>query len=650
MLSAAAALLACGSRPEEVAVSAPWQASKFLPAVQVVPDQYVVLFRDSAVAAKDVDVHARDLAQRNHATVLGTWRHSVRGFAARMTPAQVQVLANDPRVALVEADAEIHLDVTQAGATWGLDRIDQRTLPLDVSYTYDVDGTGVSAYIIDTGIRTTHTEFGGRAAGAFTAVNDGNGTDDCNGHGTHVAGTVGGATYGVAKNVRLLAVRVLDCTGSGTVSGVLSGIDWVTGNHASPAVANMSLGGSPSAALDAAVQRSIDSGVTYAVAAGNSGADACTQSPGSVAPAITVGASDATDVRAPFSNFGPCVDLFAPGVGITSAWATGDTATNTISGTSMATPHVTGAAALYLSSNPTATPADVASALLANATPGVLGDIGLGSPDALLFEGFITAVPTDTTPPAVEMTAPAAGANVAGVVTLSATAVDGVGVSKVDFLVDGALVGTDTTAPYSVAWDSTLVVNGTHTLTAVATDLSGNASASTAVSVSVSNFQPTCSTTSELLGNPGFETGAAAPWTATPFVISGSLDPPARTGAFKAWLDGYGSLHTDTLSQTVAIPATACTATLSFWLLIRSAETTTTIAADKLTVTVAPAGQPATTLAIYSNLDRSPAYVERSFDLTPFRGQTVTIGFRGMEDFARQTSFVVDDVSVRVTQ
>src|SRR3954468_16162371 len=275
-------------------------------------------------------------------TVTRRFDHALNGFTAQMTEEQAEQLSDDPRVAFVEEDSVVEALVTQSNPPWGLDRIGQRDLPLNAAYSYTRTGAGVNAYIIDTGIRRTHTQFGGRAFVGFDAVGDGQNTNDCNGHGTHVAGTVGGSTYGVAKNVRLFAVRVLDCSGSGSNSGVISGVDWVTNNHQSPAVANMSLGGGASSALDQAVNNSIASGVTYAIAAGNSNVSACTQSPARVANAITVGATGQNDARASFSNFGTCVDLFGPGVNITSSWSTNDTATNTISGTSMATPHVAG--------------------------------------------------------------------------------------------------------------------------------------------------------------------------------------------------------------------------------------------------------------------------------------------------------------------
>ena len=305
-----------------------------------------------------------------------------------MSATAAAALARNPRVRYIEQDSERFIVDTQLGATWGLDRIDQRDLPLSGAYTYTTFAAGVNVYVIDTGIRTTHTEFGGRASSGFTSVADGNGTNDCNGHGTHVAGTIGGATYGVAKGVTLYAVRVLNCSGSGSTSGVIAGIDWVTNNHVSPAVANMSLGGGASTALDDAVRSSVASGVTYAIAAGNSNANACNSSPARVSQALTVGSSTNTDARSSFSNFGTCVDLFAPGSNITSAWNTGDAATNTISGTSMASPHVAGAAALYLATDPAALPATVHAAVVDNATINKLSSIGSGSPNRLLHSLF----------------------------------------------------------------------------------------------------------------------------------------------------------------------------------------------------------------------------------------------------------------------
>jgi subtilisin family serine protease len=369
---------------------------------QPVPGQYIVVLKDDGLAASAAGVTAESIAD-THAAVYGVRRkhvygHALHGYSAQMTRAQAEQVAQDPGVAYVEEDGYVHASATQSGATWGIDRIDQRDLPLSGSYTYNFDGAGVHAYVIDTGIRATHSQFAGRVGNGFTAVSDGNGTNDCAGHGTHVAGTIGGSTYGVAKRVTLHAVRVLGCDGSGTNSGVIAGVDWVRANHVKPAVANMSLGGGASSALDTAVNNAINAGVTFGVAAGNENADACGGSPSRVPAAITVGSSTSGDARSSFSNWGTCVDLFAPGSGITSSWNTSDTATNTISGTSMATPHLVGVAALYLSEHGQTAPATVAAALRASASMNKLSGIGTGSPNRLLYSQS-SATPTPTASP-----------------------------------------------------------------------------------------------------------------------------------------------------------------------------------------------------------------------------------------------------------
>ena len=335
----------------------------------------IVLLDDSSDSRAVAAEHGR----RYGARVEGIYQHAVKGYVATFRGTGASDVARDPRVRLVEADQVVTASTTQDGATWGLDRIDDKLVPfLDNTFSYTNTGAGVTAYVIDTGIHLSHSDFGGRAVTGFDAV-DGGPAEDCNGHGTHVAGTVGGTTYGVAKDVTLVAVRVLGCDGSGTTSGVIAGIDWVTGDHdaGESAVANMSLGGSASAALDAAVNRSIADGVGYAVAAGNGNAggvaqDACKSSPARVPAAMTIGATDKTDRKASWSNHGKCVDWFAPGVGITSAWYSGDTAANTISGTSMATPHTAGVAALYLQANPSASPAALRDALFALTLRGIV--------------------------------------------------------------------------------------------------------------------------------------------------------------------------------------------------------------------------------------------------------------------------------------
>ena len=358
---------------------------------EAIPGSYIVVLKDTAVGGKAgsqkvasaVGSRSGALARSYGGSVQRTFGAALNGFEANLSEAAAKRLAANPDVAYVEQNQTVTLQATQSNATWGIDRIDQRNRPLSTTYTYNQTASNVTAYIIDTGIKYTHNDFGGRATFGYDAV--GSGGVDCNGHGTHVAGTVGGTTYGVAKQVRLVGVRVLNCSGSGTNAGVIAGVNWVTSNARKPAVANMSLGGGASTALDNAVANSISSGVTYALAAGNSNANACNSSPARVGAAITVGATTSTDARASYSNYGSCLDIFAPGSSITSAWYTTNTATNSISGTSMASPHVAGAAALVLSASPSATPAQVRDSLVTNATANVVTSPGTSSPNRLLF-------------------------------------------------------------------------------------------------------------------------------------------------------------------------------------------------------------------------------------------------------------------------
>ena len=372
------------------------------PAGELIPGQYIVVLKDDLVMSASVSAVAADMAATYGGEVIYTYSDALNGFTINVplekSAFAVAGLSQDDRVELVEQDTIVAIaetdavDANQTGAPWGLDRINQRNLPLNGVFSYTKTGAGVKVYIIDTGIRTSHTQFGGRASSGYDAVDGSLPAADCNGHGTHVAGTVGGSTYGVAKGVSLIAVRVLNCSGSGSNSGVIAGVNWVTNqkraNPSIPAVANMSLGGSASSALDTAVNNSINAGVTYAIAAGNSNANACNYSPARVGAAITVGATTSSDARASYSNYGTCLDLFAPGSSITSAWYTSDSATNTISGTSMATPHVAGVAALYLQGNTGASASAVASALNTNATSGVVTSRGTGSPNRLLFTNY----------------------------------------------------------------------------------------------------------------------------------------------------------------------------------------------------------------------------------------------------------------------
>jgi subtilisin family serine protease len=409
-----------------------------------IPDQYVVVFQGSVADAPGL---ARQLARQHGGEAFFVYEHALKGFAFRGSAQAAAALARNPNVAYVEQDQVMRAVGTQSNATWGLDRTDQRALPLNGTYTYATSASNVHAYIIDTGIRFSHQDFGGRVQSACYDAFGGN-CNDGNGHGTHVAGTVGGTVYGIAKGVKLYAVRVLDNQGSGTTTGVIAGVDWVTAHHVKPAVANMSLGGGASTALDDAVRRSIGAGVSYAVAAGNGDfigrqQPACNYSPARVREAMTVGATTNTDSKTSWSNYGECVDIFAPGASITSAWHTGDAATNTISGTSMASPHVAGVMALYLAGNTGASPAQVFQAVYDNTTKNIVTNSSTANNHLLysLFDGSGGGSDPQPPPPSGDITLSATGFKSGGRNTID-LAWTGSSATSIDVFRNGSKIAT----------------------------------------------------------------------------------------------------------------------------------------------------------------------------------------------------------------
>lgn len=519
------------------ATVAPLAASAAPAQPQVVPDRYMVIFKDSV---PNPALEADKLVRASGGQLHYVYSHALHGFAATLPAQALDAIRRSPNVAYVEQDQVVTADATQGGATWGIDRIDQRSLPLNGSYTYDYNGAGVYAFVIDTGILATHVDFGGRVlpGSGYDAVGDGNGTSDCNGHGTHVAGTVGGNTYGVAKGVSLVPIRVLNCQGSGTSSGVAAGLDYVTGRtDLRPAVGNMSLGGGVSSTIDTAVSNAVKSGVTLAVAAGNSSADACNYSPARAPSAITVGATTSTDAQASYSNYGTCLDLYAPGSSITSDYYSSTTATATMSGTSMATPHVAGVAALVLSANPSATPATVAQTIVANATPDKVTSIGTGSPNLLLYS--LTGAPPANTPPVASFTFSC---------TNLSCSFNGSGSSDPDgsiasyawrFGDGGTATGSSASHAYAAA--------GTYTATLTVTD-NGGATGSTSKSVTV-----TAPVTSTTLTGSANVTGKT--WTA-----KATLTGPVGASTSGSWNYGTG---TAAAGCTIAGGATSCSFPLS---------------------------------------------------------------------------------------
>lgn len=353
----------------------------------IIKNQYIVILNKDAGPSIDF---AQNIAKQHGAKVLQSYDTVLKGFAIYLpdtsATAFVEAMKKNPKVLSIENDTVMKIDATtQSNPDWGLDRIDQKALPLNSAYSYLQTGSGTTAYIVDTGILSSHQQFSGRVLSGYTAISDGNDTTDCNGHGTHVAGTVGGSTYGVAKNVNLVPIRILGCDGSGASSNVIAGLDWILKNGKKPAVVNMSLGGDASTSLDSAVENLFDNGYVMVVAAGNSNTDACSASPARVSKALTVAATDNTDTRASYSNYGSCVDIFAPGSQINSSWIGSNTATKVLNGTSMATPHVAGVVAEMLQSTPTATPQTISTNLLNQASSNVVKNPS-GSPNRLLYK------------------------------------------------------------------------------------------------------------------------------------------------------------------------------------------------------------------------------------------------------------------------
>lgn len=645
------------SIPPGGAASAELGVIRYAGVADTIKDSYLVVFKDAA----GVDRKVSATTARHGGTVRHTFRSALAGYAATMSEQTARRVAADPSVAYVQQDRMVHALADQLNPpSWGLDRIDQPDRPLDGRYTFAAMATTVHAYVIDSGIRLTHQDFGGRATWGVNTTGDGNNTD-CNGHGTHVAGTVGGGTYGVAKGVRLVAVKVLNCAGSATTAGVLAGIDWVTANAVRPAVAVLSIGGTANPALDDAVRRSIASGVTYVVASGNNSANACNFSPARVPEAITVNASDPLDNRASFSNFGSCTDMFAPGVNITSTWGNSDTGTNTISGTSMAAAHVAGMVAQWLAVRPNILAMTVKDLVVSQSALGRLLNIGAGSPNVIALAARL------------QIALWRGSAEVPGWYNedfrYQLTALGGRGART--WTASGLPPGL-TLNPATGEITGVPTQNGRYPVTLIVQDESSPRQSDTAtVTFRISSRIPVVD---QLVNFPTFGP-RPDPWTATTGVLGQTLQP-GREDSWSAWLGGTGFAHTDQLSQTVTLPAGHTSYVLSFWAHIETLEQLTTGPQpvpwkpgpvpyvkpqpvpylgpypepwDWMEISLdGPHPEPWTVLGVFRDVDAAAGFQQWSFDLTQFAGQTLTLRFTAHEDNGSLTTFVIDDVELNL--
>lgn len=617
--------------------------------VDEVAGRYIVVLKrpdqgGPLVAAEEALVGPLATARAAGGTVRKEFTAAIRGFSADLSDAAVTKLREDPRVAYVQTVRLHQQDLgpaaggTQPNAPWHLDRIDQRQLPLNNTYNYPDDAAGVRVYVLDSGVRATHTEFEGRAAGVYTAISDGNGTNDCANHGTFVSSHVAGKTYGAAKKASIKAVRILHCNGNASTEEIVDGMNWTAANAVKPAVANMSIqssGGNTDQAMDDAARGMVDAGLLLVLIAGNFNKGDCRNSPKD-SRAIIMAASTKTDARNTGSNassYGSCVTAFAPGADVTGAGK--DSNSHVLTGwygTSFAAPLAAATVALALQKNAGLTMAQAKDHIINTATTGALSNIGSGSPNRLLYVDSGTPSPNPTvTNPGNQTTV------INTAVSLQIQASDPQG-DTLAYTATGLPTGLSINSSSGLI-SGTPTATGTSSVTVTATD-PGNSSGSASFTWTVNPVGGGC-TPKQLVGNPGFENGTS-PWTGDTWTINSWPNQPAHSGSRVSWILGYGYSVTETIRQSIAIPS-GCQATLTFYLHIDTAETGSTIY-DRFSVKVGN-----TTLATYSNRDAAPGYVARSFNLSAYAGQTISLIFTGTENSSRQTSFTIDDVTLNIS-